>query len=256
MDALLMQYLITIEGGHGMDTYGKRTPNFSDGSHMKENEFNDVVVAYIREIFADTPNVEVFDCATEWGDTALSTRVQRANAKYYEYKKKYGADGFKSIHISIHANAYLGRWGTWGGQGVFYNTGSAEGQKLATSVLTELLNGTPLRNRGIKAENFYMVKYTVAPAILVEAAFMDNLEEAELLVSDAFRREVAKEVSEGAAKYMGFKIKVKAPVPSPYGRRFYRVVVGSYEDRANAMAQIAAVKAKGFSAFLTIVDIK
>lgn len=245
--------LITIEGGHGMDTYGKRTPNFADGSHMKENEFNDAVVKYFKEVFKHTKNVEVYDCAPEWGDTELGLRVKRANAKYNEYKQKYGADGFKSIHISIHANAYLGRWGKWGGQGVFYNTGSVKGQKLATTVLGELIKGTPLRNRGIKSANFYMVRYTIAPAILVEAAFMDNMEEAKLLRSDAFRREVAAEVALGAAKYLGISIKEKA---EPKVRRFYRAVAGSYEDRDNAVAQIAALKAKGFPAFLTIIDIK
>ena len=37
---------IAIDDGHGMETAGKRTPAFSDGSVMRENEFNRAVVSY------------------------------------------------------------------------------------------------------------------------------------------------------------------------------------------------------------------
>lgn len=258
-----MEYLITIEGGHGMDTAGKETPKFPDGRQMKENEFNDKVVAYFKAMFAFTPNVEVYDCAPEVGDTALATRVSRANAKYNEYKQKYGIGNFNAIHISIHANAYLGTWGVWGGQGVFYNTGSVNGQKLATTILSELLKGTPLRNRGITAASFYMVKYTVAPAALIEAAFMDNLEEAKLLISDSFRRETAQEVALGAANYLGFKIvpkpveqpaeQIKVELPLP-GEQYLRVVVGSFKLRSSAEDMRVRLKAAGFTSFLALYN--
>ena len=40
---------IAIDDGHGMETAGKRTPAFSDGSVMRENEFNRAVVAYLHD---------------------------------------------------------------------------------------------------------------------------------------------------------------------------------------------------------------
>ena len=39
--------LIAVDAGHGMNTAGKRTPMFSDGTIMKENEFNKGVIQKI-----------------------------------------------------------------------------------------------------------------------------------------------------------------------------------------------------------------
>ena len=210
-----MYYLITIEAGHGMNTAGKRTPTFPEGGIMKENEFNEGAVKYFKEIFKYTPNVEVFDCATEIEDTPLTVRVSRANSRLADVIVKYGKENVKSVHVSIHANAYLAVWGTWGGQGVFYNTGSVEGKKLAETVLLTLKEGTVLRDRGADPANFYMVKYTIAPSVLVESAFMDNLEEARLLQSDAFRKETGEDIARGVAKYLGIAIVSKPVVIVP-----------------------------------------
>lgn len=42
-----MSELIALCDGHGMETAGKRTPMFSDGTFMRENEFNRAVVALL-----------------------------------------------------------------------------------------------------------------------------------------------------------------------------------------------------------------
>ena len=39
--------LIAVDAGHGMNTAGKRTPMFSDGTIMKENEFNRATADYL-----------------------------------------------------------------------------------------------------------------------------------------------------------------------------------------------------------------
>lgn len=259
-----MRYLITAEAGHGMNTAGKRTPNFPDGSHMKENEFNTAALRHFKAALANTPNVEVYDVAPETNDTPLKTRTDRANAKYREYKRKYG-NNFKSVHVSFHANAYLGYWGTWGGQGTFYHTNSTEGKKLALSVQKELVKGTKLRDRGAKSANFHVLRETIAPAVLVEAAFMDNMEEATLLRTDKFRKEVGGEVAQGVANYMGFSIKAPKPKPQPKPTKpsnnppkgtVLRVVVGSYSERKNAEELQARLRAAGFNSFLVAHKLK
>ena len=98
---------------------------------------------------------------------------------------------------------------------MFYNTGSVEGKKLAETVLSTLKEGTILRDRGADPANFYMVKYTIAPSVLVESAFMDNLEEARLLQSDAFRKETGEDIARGVAKYLGVVIVPKPIVVAP-----------------------------------------
>ena len=84
--------LIAIDAGHGMDTLGKRTPPFADGTIMKENEFNEATAQYLSEALKRNGFAVVL-VAPEKEDTPLKTRVQRAN------------DAKADAYISIHANA-------------------------------------------------------------------------------------------------------------------------------------------------------
>ena len=43
-------YCIAIDDGHGMETAGKRTPPFPDGSVMRENEYNAAVAQFLEEM--------------------------------------------------------------------------------------------------------------------------------------------------------------------------------------------------------------
>lgn len=254
-----MYYLITVDAGHGMDTAGKRTPTFPEGGFMHENEFNEGALKHFKEMFRYTANVEIYDTASEVNDTPLEVRVSRANKRLSEVQAKFGKTNVRSIHLSIHANAYLGKWGTWGGQGVFYNTGSVEGQKLAVDVLSMLIQGTVLRDRGADPAQFYVLKYTDAPAVLIESAFMDNLDEARLLKSDAFRKETGEDLARGVAKYFGIPIASK-PVPvatkttnAPEGK-IYRVRCGAYNVMENADAMVARLGKLGITAYASLED--
>ena len=67
--------------------------------------------------------------------------------------------------------------------------------------------------------NFHVLRETHMPAVLCECAFMDNLREANLLLSDAFRRECADEICKGICEYFG-EVYVGAQ-DSPQGRCEY-----------------------------------
>jgi len=54
-------------------------------------------------------------------------------------------------------------------------------------VQAELVKATGLRDRGIKADNFYVLRETKMPAILCECGFMDNMEEAKLMLDENYQ---------------------------------------------------------------------
>ena len=88
---------ICIDAGHGINTPGKRTPKFPDGSFMKEFEFNVKVAQYLREELENYEGLDiVFTHNHPSGlvDVPLKERTNRAN--------KVEADLF----VSIHADAY------------------------------------------------------------------------------------------------------------------------------------------------------
>ena len=60
-----MTYLVILDSGHGLNTLGKRTPLFADGTFMHENEFNRSVVRKIDNILEQYENIDVVFTTTE-----------------------------------------------------------------------------------------------------------------------------------------------------------------------------------------------
>lgn len=191
-----MKKLIALDDGHGIDTSGKRTPDFTDGTkcetgspHMRENEFNRRVVAILNTLLKRC-NFDTLLVAPTDEDTPLETRVKRAN------------DAKADFYVSVHANAF-GTSGFNSSRGIetFYNTGSIKGKRAAELIHAQLIKNTSQVNRGVKSADFYVIKYTKMPAVLIEAAFMTNLEEAKLLLTESYRQECALEIAKGICEY-------------------------------------------------------
>jgi N-acetylmuramoyl-L-alanine amidase len=202
-----MSKLIALDDGHGMQTIGKRTPMLPGSStFMHENEFNRAVVGYLDEELKRC-GFRTLHVAPGDEDTALKTRVTSAN--------NANAD----LYLSIHANANTGQWGTWGGIETFVFP-KGESIRIGKACHNRLVGGTKLRDRGVKdGSHLYVIKYTDMPSVLFECAFMDNLEEARLLMSDAYRRECAKEIAQGVCDAYGIKyVEVVVEQPKPIAK--------------------------------------
>jgi N-acetylmuramoyl-L-alanine amidase len=190
-----MAYKIGIDDGHGYETAGKRTP---DGYH--ENYFNEKVKKYlITELKRN--GFSCVDCSPMTADNSLQDRCNRAN------------NAKVNIFVSIHANAYGTGWNGADGVETYYYPSSTSGKKLASLVQTELLKGTKQDNRGVKSADFYVLRKTAMTAILVEAAFMTNKKEAELLKSAKFQKETAQDICRGICKYFNKSYKKEATKP-------------------------------------------
>lgn len=107
-----------------------------------------------------------------------------------------------ALFVSIHCNASAGHNAR--GSETWYWYGSNTGRILATCIQSELVSSVRgLWNRGVKDGNFYVLRNTDAPAVLVEMAFLDNDEDEYLLVTmeDRFARGIAR----GITDYYGMK---------------------------------------------------
>ena len=190
-----------IDAGHGNNTSGKRSP---DGS-LREFYFNNAVALEVTRILRNEYGQEVINPYDVTGatDTPLEIRAQRANASK------------ATAFISIHANAAgSGGWSTAEGIETFvYNVGPQPGSlALAANVQTAMIRATGRRNRGVKRANYAVLRLTSMPAILVEAGFMTNKAENDLLKSDKYRKQIARAVVDGIAATYNLKPK-KPPVP-------------------------------------------
>lgn len=185
-----LNILIALDDGHGKSTPGKRTPLFPDGTFMYENQFNSAVVDLLNNHLKRN-GFKTLLIAPGDTDVSLAKRVALANSEK------------ANLFISIHANASKGFWGNWGGIETYYYAGKSKDKKLAEIIHKNLLQGTKLRDRGVLTSPFYVIKFTKMPSVLVECAFMDNLFEANLLKSGAYRNECAVEIAKGICEFYG-----------------------------------------------------
>lgn len=203
MSILAKDVLVIVDDGHGLETAGKRTPNFEDGTYIKENVFNHATKELLKESLI-AQGFNVYDVSPERTDTTLTLRVKRANAQMEAGKYK------KYIFISIHFNSISEYWtDDVGGIETFYYTYSKYGKELATDIHSKLLNGTNLKNRKVKPANFYVLKYTDMYAVLLELGFMSNHVEANLMKNVAYQKECATEITKGVCEF--YEIKYQEP---------------------------------------------
>ena len=60
----------------------------------------------------------------------------------------------------------------------------------------------PTADDGTHKENYYVIRHTTMPAILVETAFDSNPGDAALLKSDSFKDKCAQAIAEGIGDYV------------------------------------------------------
>ena len=103
----------------------------------------------------------------------------------------YRADLF----VSIHCNAATG---TARGTETYCFYGSTNGRKLANAIQRQLIDSIDPVDRGVKEAGFAVLSGTNMPAALVENAFIDNPQDAALLVEreDDFARAIARGISD------------------------------------------------------------
>lgn len=192
---------VAIDDGHGSETNGKRTPKFHDGTVMKENEFNRAVADYLERELKEH-GFDVVQVAPEGYDVPLNIRTKRAN--------QIDAD----LYISIHANAAGNDWGTANGIETYVHTNAdMETVRIAEKIHSRLIAETGRKDRGVKHSDFYVLRKTKMPAVLVECGFMTNMEEALLLKSDSYRRKCAEAICQGVCKFAGVEYKEADEMP-------------------------------------------
>lgn len=177
--------VVLLDAGHGgminglYQTSGKRSPVWEDGSVLYEGECNRAIKSRVMEML-HMEGIRYVDINPQQTDLSLQDRVSKANT--------YNSN--ESIFVSIHSNA-------GGGTGceVFTSENCSESSTKLAKLFEEKYSSyfPNERWRGIRKRNFYVVKNTNMPAVLIESFFMDTEEECKVyLMSRAGRDQIAK----------------------------------------------------------------
>ena len=124
---------------------------------------------------------------TEGAD--LKARTDLANAR--------GA----ALFVSIHQNSAPG--GASGTETYVHTAAGAAPRALAASIQQALVARLMLTDRGLKDANFYVLRNSAIPAVLVEGAFISNPTDALMLANPDVREAMAEGIGQGILAYSG-----------------------------------------------------
>ena len=192
---------ILIDNGHGMDTPGKRSPD----EKLREYAWNRLIAGRIVAALTDLGH-DAQLLVPEQEDISLSERCRRVNAICQVFGTR------NVILISIHANA-AGRGDRWyeaTGWCAYTTRGDTRADALATSLyeaakfhlpgqrlLTDYTDGDP----DLEAD-FYILRHTLPPAVLVENFFMDSRRDYKFLLSADGQQAIVNLHVDGICRYL------------------------------------------------------
>ena len=188
---------VCLDPGHGAETAGKCSPDRS----YYEHEFNLDMALRCRAIL-ERHGVTVVLTRSGESEVTLAQRVKTAN----EIKE---LDLFVSLHSN--ANGTGAEWTETAGYCVYTSAAgeSAGRNRAARALLTRAKeSGIALFGSGLFHRlDLYVLKNTVAPAVLIEHGFHTNREETERLKSSAYRDKLAEADCKGILDYLGISWK-------------------------------------------------
>jgi parallel beta-helix repeat protein len=106
------------------------------------------------------------------------------------------------VFVSIHANSAGLSLPQVNGLETYHYPGSRTGARLARAVQNQILQSLNPEDRGVREANFFVLRTTSMPAILVETGFLTGREDAANLSSASYRRRLADAIATGVLTYI------------------------------------------------------
>ena len=216
--------IIGIDMGHTLSGAGTGANGFVSET-QKNREVGNRLIAMLRE-----KGHTVINCTVDKSSNDLADRVYKANAQRLD------------LFVSLHLNAFKTTENPMGVETYIYNgayNGKEANRAKAQAIQSALVKDIGWIDRKVKEANFYVLRETVAPAVLVELGFCDS------------RADMNKWNTEkiAAALFRGITGTAYS-APAASSNIYYRVCVGSFNSRENAVAQQEKLKKAGFDSFL------
>jgi N-acetylmuramoyl-L-alanine amidase len=129
----------------------------------------------------------------------LLTRSGSIDTDDLAFRAKVANDEQADLFVSIHCNSFESE--TANGVEVFHYPDSEMGQAAAGCIQNALVKETGMRDRGVKPANFYVLKHTDCPAVLVECGFLSNPSDRRILAASNGRQRIARAITVGIMCY-------------------------------------------------------
>ena len=175
--------IVCLDAGHGGCDPGAVNANIG----IAEKNLTLQIAGYVRDALNSRSVSVVFtrDCDIF---VPLSARARAANCAL--------ADLFVSIHINSATNPEARGIETW------HLAGSEKGKMLAECIQRKIKYAYDTVDRGVKAsKGFYVLKHTIAPAVICELGFISSDSDIVKLCEPAIRDRLAMLIADGIDDY-------------------------------------------------------
>lgn len=221
---------IGIDMGHTLSGEGTGSQGCGYKEQNLTRELGKIVIEMLKK-----EGHTIYDCTVDKSSNNAQQLIDRVNKA-----NKQPLDLFVSIHFNACVNDVKGDGRTTGTE-VLLHSMSSKAKPYAERIVKKIAN-VGLKNRGVKTHNAYVLKHTKAPALLIETCFIDDRDDMNVYLKSP--KKVAKAIVEGILD------KTITDVTETPKTGFYRVLVGSYKDKNNAIKRQEELKSKGIEASL------
>ena len=190
-----VKHVVMIDAGHGGYDPGAIT---SQGIY--EKEINLQIAKKVRDLLVPAGVTTVLS-RDEDEDYAPDGVTGKTTKKQIDlnYRIAKAVEARADIFVSIHVNSAEGV--SKSGAETFYHFSSIEGKDLAGSIQQELVKISGMNRRVAKPGDFYVIKNTSMPAVIVEVGYLSNVAERKKLQQTWYQEQVAHGIAKGIANY-------------------------------------------------------
>ncbi|MBS4169710.1 N-acetylmuramoyl-L-alanine amidase [Neochlamydia sp. AcF95] len=182
--------MIVIDAGHGGDDFGTRSL-----SQPK----------YHEKFLNLTTSLALNEFLQKMG---YQTRLTRSNDEFISLQKRanFANDQDADLFVSVHYNSAPAKQAD--GIEIFYYKSdinkkrSTQSSQLASSILTQVIQATKAKSRGVKEGNFAVIRETKMPAVLIEGGFLTNEKEMNKIKEPAYIKKIAWGIAKGVEAYL------------------------------------------------------
>lgn len=192
----------------------------------------------VCEQIADACEVALKRCGFEVKNNKTSSMKNRVAES-----DKWGAD----LHVPIHTNAYNKKTT---GTRIFCWDKTGAGYKASKAVFDVLAPLTPGTSENVSVnKTLYEIRKPKASSVYVEVDFHDVNAVAKWLINNA--KAIGETIAKGICNYYGVKfVEEPKPVEEEKSGVLYRVQVGAYTNKTNALAMQQKLMLDGYNAVI------
>ncbi len=188
-------HIVMLDPGHGGYDPGATTKQ-----GVYEKSINLQIAQKVKEMLGPS-GIEIFLTREEDVDyvpdgvKGKTTKKQIDLNRRIEMAKEANAD----IFVSLHVNATV--TGLESGSETFYHYQSESGKRLAELIQQEVIKIPGMNRRIAKPGDFYIIKNTNMPAVIVEVGYLSSLKEQKKLQQSWYQEQLARAIAKGIANF-------------------------------------------------------